>query len=199
MAWHDAGKRVDVYFNNDLGGHAVRNARRLRGVGGPRLTRRNRGSGTLVKQMRAITLISTALLAVAGCSGVRVVNNGEPRPETATNTETAPPLPPTNTAHLANAFDYVAHPNDEAAYYFTTPSGRWQCAILPRVWAGCQSAGGALGIAGAPDTVPDSTGAETTPNAVVIEPRATPISRFSTNQDSRSPPVPRRSYPSTGP
>ena len=30
MAWHDEGKRVDVYFNNDLGGHAVRNARRLR-------------------------------------------------------------------------------------------------------------------------------------------------------------------------
>jgi uncharacterized protein YecE (DUF72 family) len=29
MAWSDDGKRVDVYFNNDLGGHAVRNARRL--------------------------------------------------------------------------------------------------------------------------------------------------------------------------
>ncbi len=129
------------------------------------------GSGTLVTQMRAITLISAALMAVAGCSGVRVVNNGEPRPETATNSDTAPPLPPTNIAHLANAFDYVAHPNDEAAYYFTTPSGRWKCAILPRVWAGCQSAGGGLGIAGAPDTVPDSTGAETTPNAIVIEPQ----------------------------
>jgi uncharacterized protein YecE (DUF72 family) len=30
MAWHDEGKRVDVYFNNDLGGHAVRNACRLK-------------------------------------------------------------------------------------------------------------------------------------------------------------------------
>ena len=29
MTWHEEGKRVDVYFNNDLGGHAVRNARRL--------------------------------------------------------------------------------------------------------------------------------------------------------------------------
>jgi uncharacterized protein YecE (DUF72 family) len=29
-AWHDEGRRVLVYFNNDLGGHAVRNARRLR-------------------------------------------------------------------------------------------------------------------------------------------------------------------------
>jgi uncharacterized protein YecE (DUF72 family) len=28
--WHQQGKRVDVYFNNDLGGHAVRNARDLR-------------------------------------------------------------------------------------------------------------------------------------------------------------------------
>lgn len=30
LAWRREGKRVDVYFNNDLGGHAVRNARRLR-------------------------------------------------------------------------------------------------------------------------------------------------------------------------
>ncbi len=30
MAWDRQGKRVDVYFNNDLGGHAVRNARLLR-------------------------------------------------------------------------------------------------------------------------------------------------------------------------
>ncbi len=28
--WRAQGRRVDVYFNNDLGGHAVRNARRLR-------------------------------------------------------------------------------------------------------------------------------------------------------------------------
>ena len=31
-AWHAEGRRVDVYFNNDLGGHAVRNARRLRAL-----------------------------------------------------------------------------------------------------------------------------------------------------------------------
>jgi uncharacterized protein YecE (DUF72 family) len=30
LAWLRDGKRVDVYFNNDLGGHAVRNARRLK-------------------------------------------------------------------------------------------------------------------------------------------------------------------------
>ena len=28
--WHDEGRRVLVYFNNDLGGHAIRNARKLK-------------------------------------------------------------------------------------------------------------------------------------------------------------------------
>lgn len=31
-AWHDEGRRVVVYFNNDLGGHAVRNARTLKAM-----------------------------------------------------------------------------------------------------------------------------------------------------------------------
>jgi len=30
LAWHDEGRRVLIYFNNDLGGHAVRNARKLK-------------------------------------------------------------------------------------------------------------------------------------------------------------------------
>ena len=30
LAWHGEGRRVVVYFNNDLGGHAIRNARRLK-------------------------------------------------------------------------------------------------------------------------------------------------------------------------
>ncbi len=119
--------------------------------------------------MRVITLISAAVVVVAGCSGVRVVNTDEPRPAAPTNTVRAPQLPPTNNAHLVDAFDYVAHPNDEAGYYFTTPSRRWQCAILPRDKAGCQAAGGAMRIAGQPDTVPDAAGEATTPNAIVIE------------------------------
>jgi uncharacterized protein YecE (DUF72 family) len=28
--WHAEGRRVLVYFNNDLGGHAIRNARKLK-------------------------------------------------------------------------------------------------------------------------------------------------------------------------
>jgi hypothetical protein len=120
--------------------------------------------------MRVMTLASAMLLTLTACSGGRVVNNEEPRPTMPADTAATPELPPTNNAHLANAFDYVAHPNDEAAYYFTTPSGRWQCAILPRDMAGCQSAGGTLGITGAPDTVADAAGVEAPPNAIVIEP-----------------------------
>ncbi len=120
--------------------------------------------------MRTITLISAALLAVTGCSGERVVNTGEWETVTATSTSVAPQLPPIDPAHMANAFGYFGHPDDQPAYYFTTPSGRWQCAILPRKMAGCQSASGALGIAGAPATVADATGAETVPNAIVIKP-----------------------------
>ena len=30
LEWHRQGRRVDVYFNNDLGGHAVHNARTLK-------------------------------------------------------------------------------------------------------------------------------------------------------------------------
>jgi hypothetical protein len=121
--------------------------------------------------MRAITLTSVALLAVTGCTTETVVNTGEWASATATSTSAAPPLPPTNPTLLANAFDFVEHPNGQAAYYFATPSGRWQCAILPRDKAGCQATGGALSIAGAPDTVPSAAGEETPPNAIVIEPQ----------------------------
>ena len=120
--------------------------------------------------MRAITLITAALLTVTGCSGEGVVNTGEWETVTSTSASATPQLPPTNPAHLANAFDFVANPNGQAAYFFSTPSGRWQCAILPREMAGCQSAGGTMSIAGAPDTVPDADGEETAPTALVVEP-----------------------------
>ncbi len=121
--------------------------------------------------MRTVIVIAAAaVFSVAGCTSESVVNTGEWESATATSTSAAPPLPPTNPALLANAFDFVEHPDGQAAYYFVTPSGRWRCAILPRNTAGCQAAGGALGIAGAPDTVPDAAGEETAPNAIVIEP-----------------------------
>ena len=115
--------------------------------------------------MRAITLTS-AMLAVAflavGCSGERVVTTGEPPVHIETPTSTPPPSAPPSNAHLVDAFDYVAHVNGAAGYYFTTPSGKWRCAIFPRVKAGCQSASSwksGLGISGEPDAV----------NAIVIE------------------------------
>ncbi|MGE2727213.1 hypothetical protein [Mycolicibacterium pulveris] len=118
-------------------------------------------------------LFASAALAIAavGCSGEQIVNTDEPRPTTQANTSTPPPAAP-SAAHLVNAFDYVAHPHGAAVYYFTTPSGRWACAIVPRVKAGCQSATGwasGMGISGAPTSVPDASGQDATPNAVVVE------------------------------
>jgi hypothetical protein len=124
--------------------------------------------------MRTIFLISAALLAVTGCSAERVVNTGEWESATATSTSVAPPLPPTNPAHLANAFDFVADTDGHAAYYFSTPSGRWACAILPRDKAGCEAAGGAMSIAGAPDTVANDAGEQESPNAVIVGPQGDP-------------------------
>ncbi len=126
-------------------------------------------SGKLTSEMRTFILSSAVLLVVTGCSAERVVNTGEWASVTATTTSAAPSLPPTNPAHLANGFDFVQNPDGQAAYFFTTPSGRWQCAILPRVKAGCQAAGGTLNVAGAPDTVKNAAGDDVRPNAVVVD------------------------------
>lgn len=121
--------------------------------------------------MRVLYLISATAILAAGCSGERIVTTDEPPAAPPTSTTAAPPPPP-NSAHLVSAFDYVAHPAGAAVYYFTTPSGRWGCAIVPRVRAGCQSATAPLSsmnIAGEPETVPDAAGEQTAPNAIVIE------------------------------
>ena len=82
-----------------------------------------------------------------------------------------PPLPshPTNDA-LVNAFDYGSpQPDGETAYYFTSPSKKWVCAIIPRETAGCQSAAGsAIPIEGAPDAVAAPDGTESAPNAIQV-------------------------------
>jgi hypothetical protein len=120
--------------------------------------------------MRTIFLLSALLLTLTGCSSERVVNTGEWESSTAASAPATPALPPTNPVHLANAFDFAEGPNGEAVYYFSTPSGRWQCAIVPRKMAGCQASGGGLSIPAAPKTVPDAAGDQTTPNAIVVEP-----------------------------
>lgn len=127
--------------------------------------------------MRVLSLISALVVLVAGCSGERVVTTDEPWVPSPVTTTGGPPAPPADPAHLVDAFAYVAHPAGEAIYYFTTPSGRWSCAIVPRVEAGCQSTANwkaGLGITGEPDTVPNGRGEETPPNAVVVERDADP-------------------------
>jgi hypothetical protein len=123
--------------------------------------------------MRTAAVAATAIaaLASAGCSSDQIVTTDDAAKPPAAQSPSASPTPVSDT-HLANAFDYVGYPPGGARYYFTTPSGRWACAIVPHLEAGCHSATnwqGAIGVAGAPDSVPDSAGQAETPNAVVIE------------------------------
>ncbi len=122
--------------------------------------------------MTRIPAIAVAVLVAAGCSGERIVNTEEPPVQTGTPTAAPPPSAPADNAHLVNAFDYVAHVDDRAVYYFTTPSGKWRCAIVPRDKAGCQAASSwqsGLNLPDEPTTVPDPSGEDTTPNAIVID------------------------------
>jgi hypothetical protein len=114
-----------------------------------------------------------AMLATAGCSDVTVVNTSESPANTATAAPAATPSAPPTNAHLVNAFDYVAHVGDITGYYFTTPSGKWRCAILTHTKAGCQASSSwksGLGVDGEPDStnaiVVDSDG---DPQFVVLE------------------------------
>ncbi len=116
-----------------------------------------------------MTLPAVVALA-AGCSGAAITNTDEAPATGPVSSAAAPPGPPSN-EHLANAFDYVAYPPTGTTYYFTSPSGAWACAILPRTKVGCQSAANwpsAMGVAGEPDSTTDATGETTTPNALVI-------------------------------
>lgn len=131
--------------------------------------------------MHRLPLVALALtvVACAGCSGPTIVNTDD----AATATEGAPAPATSSTrpsnAHLVNAFAYLGQGSDlidgQSTYYFTTPSGRWDCAIVPRTRAGCQNAqGSSLGITGAPDEVPALDGGTSTPNALVVDRSADP-------------------------
>ena len=114
--------------------------------------------------------LATVAMLAAGCSTAAITNTGESPTAAPVSTSAVSAAPPSN-AHLANAFDYVAHPPRGTSYYFTSPSGTWECAIIPREKAGCQSATrwpSAMGITGEPDSVTDSDGETTPPNAVVV-------------------------------
>ena len=122
--------------------------------------------------MRALTLTSAALLLVTGCTSERVVNTGEWGSDTSsTAAPAAPPLPPTNPALMADAVDFSQNHNGRSAYYFSTPSERWQCAILPGDKAGCEGTGGTLAITGAPETVANADGQQVPPDAIIVAPQ----------------------------
>ena len=121
---------------------------------------------------RNLVVLATVALAVSGCTGDRIVNTSDPRPETPAAAPTATPSTPSSNVHLANAFNYVGHVGEITGYYFTTPSGKWRCAILSHTKAGCQASSSwqsGLGIEGAPESVLDAAGQETTPNAIVVD------------------------------
>jgi hypothetical protein len=115
---------------------------------------------------RLVVCAVTAALTV-GCASTVVVNTGE----SPSRVETTVPPPPTGRSdpNLVNAHDFYAEADGARGYYFTTPSGKWNCAIVPRTEAGCQTAAGArLGIPGEPDTVPGPDGAPVAPDAIAV-------------------------------
>ncbi len=109
----------------------------------------------------------TAVLASA-CADSVVVNSGESPPSTAT-TASAAPTGRTD-PNLVNGHDFYVTADDLKGYYFTTPSGRWSCAILPHSKAGCQVGSGAqdMSIPGEPDTVVGADGQAMAPNAIAV-------------------------------
>jgi len=116
--------------------------------------------GRRLIRRRLVTLGATVLLA-AGCSSGAVINTSDnAAPPTAATT--APPSARPSNAHLVNAFDFVEHDGDTTGYYFTTPSGKWKCAILTHTKAGCQASSSwqaGLGVDGEPDST----------NAIVVD------------------------------
>jgi hypothetical protein len=101
-----------------------------------------------------VALCALAMLA-AGCSGATVINTSESTAKPAVDASAAAPSAPPSNAHLVNAFDYVGHVGDTTGYYFTTPSGKWRCAILTHTKAGCQASSSwrsGLGVQGEPDS-----------------------------------------------
>lgn len=118
-----------------------------------------------------MALAAATAVLTAACHSGQVLNTNEPRPETATSSAVRP-TPELNRASLVSAFDYFGNSAGQEAYYFTTPSARWGCAIVARRMAGCQLADSpesALGVAGEPDTVTGANGDSKPANAILVD------------------------------
>jgi hypothetical protein len=126
-----------------------------------------------VPASRIATIVAVALLAATGCESPISVSND-------TNQQLPPAPAPTSSTRpsndkLVNAFDYYARTDeDNAGYYFVSPSGSWRCVIVPRTWAGCQSSGGGLGVTGAPRPVTDDSGQSVAPNSILVRTEGDP-------------------------
>jgi hypothetical protein len=116
---------------------------------------------------RYAVCVMIAGLTVA-CAPSVVVNTGEtpPRTQTSASSEPTGRVDP----NLVDAHAYFMTSDGMKGYYFTTPSGKWSCAILPRSQAGCQAASGSqtMSIPGAPDTVQGPNG-PVAPNAIAVD------------------------------
>jgi hypothetical protein len=127
--------------------------------------------------LTSVLLLAATAMLIAACDSGTIVNTDDARPTTQTSTFAPPPLssPRTNDT-LANAFDYAApQPDGQTAYYFTSPSKRWVCAVIPGDAVGCQSSSGStIPIKGAPDTVAGQDGTDAAPNAIQVSRDAEP-------------------------
>ena len=117
---------------------------------------------TALRPITRTWAVTTAMLIGAGCAGPTVINTSDAPAGPATAVPTATPSTPPSNVHLVNAFDYVGHAGDVTGYYFTSPSGRWRCAILTHAKAGCQASSRWQSGLGVPDE-PDAA------NAIVVE------------------------------
>ena len=120
-----------------------------------------------MRVLRLAVCMIIATLTVA-CAHSVVVNTGE----SPSRTQPAASPSPTGRSdpNLVDAHEYYVTSDNVKGYYFTTPSGKWICAIIPHSEAGCQAAGGgpAISILGGPDTVEGPDGAAVTPNAIAV-------------------------------
>lgn len=114
--------------------------------------------------------IAAMTAALAGCGSPTVVNTGEPW--TPVETPASPPRLPTQTSNrvVVDASEFYVGGETPKVYRFTTPSGRWQCEIVPHASAGCRPAtSSTLGIAGAPTAVPGADGEPAVPDTITLD------------------------------
>ena len=116
---------------------------------------------------RLAVCAATAVLTTA-CADAIVVETGGAPPRAETPVASAPAG--RTDPNLVDASDYYVTADGLKGYYFTTPSGKWNCAVLPHAKAGCEAASGAqnMGIPGEPDTVATGDGQAVAPNAIAV-------------------------------